>query len=109
MAWPRRGVLTGAPATPFGLGTRQCPCVVAGLAPLGIQHLGGPGHYMERIGAADRVRAALGYYVGDPVRRIGADVGDQGGPLGTPGRRRTGDRVAVSRPGAAAHTSRPLS
>ena len=42
-----------------------------------------PGHDVERIRAAHRVRAALGDDIGDPVRRIRRDVRDQRAALET--------------------------
>ena len=90
MAGTRRGVLGGAPATPFGLAAGQRPRVVPGPAALGIECLGGPGHHMERVGTADRGRAAFGHHVGDPVRGVGGHVGDLRTPLGARARRRTG-------------------
>lgn len=40
--------------------------VVSGPAPFGLYSLGGPGHHVERIDAADRVGAPLGHDVGNP-------------------------------------------
>jgi hypothetical protein len=54
---------------------------------------------MKRVGAADRVRAAVGHHVGDPVRGVGGHVRDQRGPLGAEGVEEPsqGGRVATRR------------
>ncbi len=85
MTWTWRGVVAGTATTPLGLAARDRPRIVPGPAPLGIECLGGPGHHMKRIGAADRGRATLGDHIGDPVRRVGGHMGDLGGPLGAQG------------------------
>src|SRR6516164_6279272 len=56
MTRPRRGVLAGSATAPRGLAARDRPRVVPGPSSLGIERLGGPGDYMEGIGAADRGR-----------------------------------------------------
>ncbi|CKR39914.1 Uncharacterised protein [Mycobacterium tuberculosis] len=79
------GVLTGPAPAPLGFGARDRPCVVPGSAPLDVERLGGPGHHMKRIGALNRIRAALGDHVSDPVRGIGRNVSNLGGPLSAQG------------------------
>jgi len=47
-----------------------------------IEGLGGPGHHVERVRAAHRVRAALGDHRGDPVRAVGRHVRNPPAALG---------------------------
>ncbi|KDM94684.1 hypothetical protein EE54_13630 [Mycobacterium tuberculosis] len=62
---------------------------------------------MKRIGALNRIRAALGDHVSDPVRGIGRNVSNLGGPLSAQGIEEQA-QGGSGRPGAA-HTNRPLS
>jgi hypothetical protein len=89
----------GIPARPslspsaFSLGDRTG--IVPGLQPHPVQRLGGPGHDVEGIGAADRVRAPLAHDGRDPVGGIGCDVRDLGAAFGAEGVEELGQRRPV--------------
>ncbi len=50
---------------------------VPGLPTDHVEGVGRPADHVERVGAAHRVRASLGDHVADPLRAVGADLGDQ--------------------------------
>ena len=82
----RLGVSGRAVALPRRAARPQRPGVTArgvpGLSPDLVQCVGGPLHDVERVGAADRLRASLGDDLADPGRTIGTDVGDLGTAFG---------------------------
>jgi hypothetical protein len=83
-----RGVRRGPAHPPARLGPGQCPGLVPGLAAHLVEGVGGPGHDVERVGAADGAGAAAGDDPCDPVGRVGRHVGDRrGGARGRGGRR----------------------
>src|SRR6476661_3974342 len=98
----RFGVTAGASGSASGdRPTGQVPGFSADL----VERFGGPFHDVERVGAADRYRAAVLHHGGDPVRPVSGDMVisfDRSGP----NRSKKPCRVALSFP-AAAHTSRP--
>jgi hypothetical protein len=70
------------PAGEFGVG-----CLAPGAVPRGpaflVQGVDGPGHHVEWVHRADGVRGPLGDDVRDPLRAVGADVGEPVAPLFT--------------------------
>ena len=73
-----------------------------------VECFGGPVHDMERIGAADRLRARFRDHGRDPVRAVSGDMGDRRAAAPVRAGRRTTARVPC-RARVAAHTSRPES
>ena len=65
----------------FGVGGLASGPVPRGAAFL-VQGLGGPGHDVERVHGAYRVRSALGDHVGDPLGAVGTDMGEPVGAVG---------------------------
>src|SRR6476661_3037345 len=76
----RFGVTAGASGSASGdRPTGQVPGFSADLVEL----YGSPFLDVERVGAADRYRAAVLHHGGDPVRPVSGDMGDQLRPVGS--------------------------